>query len=106
MEISSPMLNRRPMILKTGQESLGESLNFSSMTDLRRDQAPEQRAFFQRPIFSCFYGSNKESKEWTEEKSMPNHKTMTRPRDVKRRQRRNPQTLLQPDSYQLNYSIC
>ena len=109
MEISSPMLNRRPMILKTGhQESLGENLNFSSMTDLRRDPASsEQRNFFfQRPIFSCFYGSNKESKEWTEERSMPNHKTMTRPRDVKRRQRRNPQTLLQPDSYQLNYSIC
>ena len=102
MEISSPMLNRRPMILKTGQESLGESLNFSSMTDLRRDQAPEQRAFFQRPIFSCFLG-NKE-REWTEERSMPNHKTMTRPRDVKRRQRRT-QTLLH-DSYQLNYSIC
>ena len=101
MEISSPMLNRRPMILKTGQESLGESLNFSSMTDLRRD--PEQRAFFHRPIFSCFLG-NKE-REWTqEERSMPNHKTMTRPRDVKRRQRRT-QTLLQ-DSYQLNYSIC
>ena len=109
MEISSPMLNRRPMILKTGhQESLGENLNFSSMTDLRREPASsEQRNFFfQRPIFSCFYGSNKESKEWTEERSMPNHKTMTRPRDVKRRQRRNPQTLLQPDSYQLNYSIC
>ena len=103
MEISSPMLNRRPMILKTGQESLGESLNFSSMTDLRRDQAPEQRAFFDRPIFSCFLG-NKAEREWTEERSMPNHKTMTRPRDVKRRQRRT-QTLLQ-DSYQLNYSIC
>ena len=106
MEISSPMLNRRPMILKTGhQESLGENLNFSSMTDLRRDPASsEQRNFFfQRPIFSCFYGSNKESKEWTEERSMPNHKTMTRPRDVKRRQRRNPQTLLHD---QLNYSIC
>ena len=98
MEISSPMLNRRPMVLKTGQESL--SLNFSSMTDLRRDQAPEHRAFFQRPIFSCFLG-NKE-REWTE---MPNHKTMKRPRDVKRRQRRT-QTLIQPDSHQLNYSIC
>ena len=102
MEISSPMLNRRPMILKTGQENLSESLNFSSMTDLRRDQgASEQRAFFHRPIFSCFMGS----KERTEERSMPNHKTVTRPRDVKRRQRRT-QPLLQDSYQQLNYSIC
>ena len=104
MEISSPLLNRRPMVLKSqGQESLDkESLTFSSMTDLRvgRDAGSEQqRAFFQKPIFSCFMNTKEE------ERSMPNHKTVTRPRDVKRRQRRPQQSLIQ-DSYQLNYSIC
>ena len=106
MEISSPLLNRRPMVLKSqGQESLDkESLTFSSMTDLRvgRDAgSDQQRAFFQKPIFSCFTMSTKVDKEWAE---MPNHKTVTRPRDIKRRQRRT-QPLIQ-DSYQLNYSIC
>ena len=109
MEISSPLLNRRPMVLKSqGQESLDkESLTFSSMTDLRvgRDAGSEQqRAFFQKPIFSCFMNT-KERELKEEERSMPNHKTVTRPRDVKRRQRRPQQSLIQ-DSYQLNYSIC
>ena len=109
MEISSPLLNRRPMVLKSqGQESLDkESLTFSSMTDLRvgRDTGSEQqRAFFQKPIFSCFMNT-KERELKEEERSMPNHKTVTRPRDVKRRQKRPQQTLIQ-DSYQLNYSIC
>ena len=106
MEISSPLLNRRPMVLKSqGQESLDkESLTFSSMTDLRVGKdagSDQQRAFFQKPIFSCFTMSTKVDKEWAE---MPNHKTVTRPRDIKRRQRRT-QPLIQ-DSYQLNYSIC
>ena len=109
MEISSPLLNRRPMVLKSqGQESLDkESLTFSSMTDLRvgRDAgSDQQRAFFQKPIFSCFMNT-KERELKEEERSMPNHKTVTRPRDVKRRQRRPQQSLIQ-DSYQLNYSIC
>ena len=114
MHISSPILNKRPMVLKSGEGSLGSGL-FSSMTDLRSTSEPLGRPFFHRPIFSCFMGNVKErdgreGESWGAEgrSALPNHKTMTRPRDVKMRRQRRTQAVFGAglDSYQQNYSIC
>ena len=102
LHISSPVLNRRSMVLKTGDDGLGVGF-FSSMTDLSSlGQESGRHAFFRKPIFSCLLGD--EMRRGGEERAArSSHKTVMRPRDVKMRSQRRG---MAADNYHLNYSIC
>ena len=100
MSISSPILNGRPMILKTGDPH--HSTTYNSMTDLRSTGSPEPSSRASQ-FFSCLGSESSRAGPV----SMSNHKTVRRPRDVKLRSHRRSQTVtVVAENYHLNYSIC